>query len=136
MAKINGSLFSMEGSGKIAKSKVYSKWKGIKTARQYKVPRNPQTEEQQEGRNYMKNAVVAWKTRGYTKLDINAWNILASMKKKAKSGYNQYLTEYMNCMHSDKRWNSCFNPCFNGCYSSTLIRLDHLRRLIKFQSLF
>jgi hypothetical protein len=50
MAKINGPLLSLGGAGQIGKTVVFSSWKGIKYARQYVVPANPQTTAQQANR--------------------------------------------------------------------------------------
>lgn len=104
MSKVTGPLFSIDAEGKIAKNIVSTKWKGIKISKKYKVPKNPRTERQQTGRNYMKDAVIGWKTAGYIDLDIEAWNRYAKIQKKAKSGYNQYITCYINAMHEGLSW--------------------------------
>lgn len=46
MAKLTGPLLSFGASGQIGKTLVTADWKGIKYARQYTVPANPQTTEQ------------------------------------------------------------------------------------------
>jgi hypothetical protein len=71
MAKTTAPLLSFEGSGQIAKTLVYSSWKGRSYSRRYVVPANPQTAEQSLTRNTFRwlndvwkfmpaNAVAAW----------------------------------------------------------------------------
>jgi hypothetical protein len=94
----------MEGSGKLGKTIIYSKNKGIKTAKGYKVPYNPDSDDQKDQRGFMANAVLAWKTDGYTVLDIEAWNLFASIQKKNLSGYNMFLRERINAEKNEKAW--------------------------------
>lgn len=47
MAKTEAPLLSFGGSGQIAKTLVYSSWKGVKYARRHVIPSNPQTVAQQ-----------------------------------------------------------------------------------------
>ncbi len=109
MAKIRGPLFSMEGSGKINKSIIYSENKGIKTAKRYKVPFNPDSDNQKDQRGFMANAVLAWKTDGYTALDIEAWNLFASIQKKTLTGYNMFLREWINNTKAGLTWHPMWN---------------------------
>ena len=88
MAKVKGPLFSMDARGQIAKSLVYMGWKGLKTVRQYVIPSNPDTEDQQTQRNYFKAAVEEWHTDGFTELDAEAWDLYALALKVAMSGFN------------------------------------------------
>jgi hypothetical protein len=46
MAKVTGPLLSLGGAGQIAKSQVYSRWKGRPYVRRYVIPANPQSTEQ------------------------------------------------------------------------------------------
>lgn len=43
MARLVAPLLSFEGSGQIAKTQVYSSWKGIPYARRYTIPANPRS---------------------------------------------------------------------------------------------
>lgn len=43
MALVNGPLFSLDASGKLANSLVYSKWKGRSLVREYVIPANPRS---------------------------------------------------------------------------------------------
>jgi len=51
---------SIGASGKLADTLVFSAWKGIKYARQYVVPANPNTAGQQTQRGYITAAVALW----------------------------------------------------------------------------
>lgn len=51
MSKTTAPLLSFGAEGQIAKSMVYSKWRGVPYARRYVVPANPRTAEQQGTRN-------------------------------------------------------------------------------------
>ena len=46
MAKVRGPLLSFSAGGQIAKTQVYSRWKGRPYSRQYVIPSNPQTDDQ------------------------------------------------------------------------------------------
>lgn len=109
MAKIKGPLFSIEGIGKIGKSVIYSKTKGIKTAKEYKVPDNPNTDDQKEKRTALKDSVLAWQTDGLSKLDVIAWNVYASIQKRSLSGYNMFLKDHLNCYKINNTWNKLTN---------------------------
>lgn len=109
VAKIEGPLFSIKGVGKLGKSLIYSQSKGSKRAKRYKVPDNPDTIDQKSQRGFMTNAVLAWKTDGYTLLDIEAWNLFASIQKKTLSGYNVFLREYINYAKEGYTWHPMWN---------------------------
>ena len=61
MAKITAPLLSLGGLGTIAKTIVYSKWKGRPYVRQYVIPGNPDTAGQQLTRNTFAWANSVWK---------------------------------------------------------------------------
>lgn len=61
MAKTTGPLLSFGASGTIAKTAVFSKWKGIPYVRQHVVPSNPNTSAQQLTRNVFKFLSDMWK---------------------------------------------------------------------------
>lgn len=46
MAKLTGPLFSLDARGKLGSALVFIGWKGIKTARQWLKPANPQSADQ------------------------------------------------------------------------------------------
>lgn len=67
MAKVTAPLLSFGGSGAIAKTQVYGTWRGIKYARRYVVPANPNTDSQQQTRNVFSFLNGMWKL-----IDANA----------------------------------------------------------------
>lgn len=61
MARTTGPLLSLGGAGQIAKTQVYSTWRGIPYARQYVKPSNPNTVEQQATRSVFSFMNSMWK---------------------------------------------------------------------------
>ena len=61
MAKTTAALLSFAGSGQIAKTQVYSSWRGIPYARRYTVPANPNTTGQQSTRSAFSDFSNIWK---------------------------------------------------------------------------
>lgn len=61
MSRTVAPLLSFEASGQIAKTQVYSKWKGRPYVRRYTVPANPKTSSQMETRNTFKWLNDVWK---------------------------------------------------------------------------
>lgn len=61
MAKVTAPLLSFGAGGAIAKTQVYSKWRGIEYARRYVVPANPKTEAQTETRSVFAFLNAVWK---------------------------------------------------------------------------
>lgn len=76
MAKLTGALLSFASSGSIAKTLVYSKWKGRPYARQHVVPANPQTSAQTLTRNAFGwlQAVFAFGTASF----VSTWQLVAT----------------------------------------------------------
>lgn len=62
MAKLTAPLLSFEGSGQIARTQVYSSWKGIPYARRYTVPANPRSTGQVSTRNVFSWLNFVWRT--------------------------------------------------------------------------
>jgi hypothetical protein len=95
MAKVNAPLFSFGATGKLGKSLVFIKWKGIAAVRQYLIPANPKSAGQVAQRTKLTNAVAAWHTVTLTSDDQTAWNALASLAAKPLSGFNQFVKEHI-----------------------------------------
>ena len=76
MAKLTGALLSFAASGAIAKTLVYSKWKGRPYARQHVTPANPDTSAQQLTRNAFQwlQSVFAFGTATF----VDTWQLVAS----------------------------------------------------------
>lgn len=61
MSRITAPLLSFGASGAIAKTQVYSTWKGRPYVRRYVIPANPDTVEQQSTRNVFAWLQSVWK---------------------------------------------------------------------------
>lgn len=61
MAKTVAPLLSFDAGGQIAKAQVYATWRGIRYARRYVVPANPNTTAQQATRDPFKWLNGVWK---------------------------------------------------------------------------
>ena len=61
MAKVKGPVLSLGGSGQIAKSIVFGRWRGVDYARQHVVPANPNTTSQQSTRGVFASLNEQWK---------------------------------------------------------------------------
>ena len=104
MAKVKGPLFSISASGQLAKTLIYADWKGIDYAKQYVIPANPKTEDQQEQRGFFNSAIEAWHVDGYTEEDVTAWNLYALAQKMAASGFNIFVRLYVLAKVAVKTW--------------------------------
>lgn len=62
MARLTAPLLSFEGSGQIAKTQVYSTWKGIPYVRRYTIPANPRSTEQVVTRTVFSWLNFVWRT--------------------------------------------------------------------------
>lgn len=60
MSKLIAPLLSFGAGGQLAKTAVYSSWKGIPYARRYVIPANPKTTQQQVTRNMFKVLNQIW----------------------------------------------------------------------------
>lgn len=88
-------FFGFGAAGQIAKALVYFPWKGLNVVRSFVVPANPQTAAQTTQRNRMIAAVAAWHAAPFTALDITAWNRLANLSARARSGFNRMVEEHI-----------------------------------------
>lgn len=61
MSKTTAPLLSFEAAGQIAKTQVYSRWRGISYVRRYVIPANPNTSEQQLTRSAFKWLQNVWR---------------------------------------------------------------------------
>jgi len=96
MAKLIAPLFSFSARGQLAKTLVYSGWKGIDDVRSYVVPANPQTADQQTQRSYFTDGVDQWHDVGLTADDVTAWNRYASTLPRPQSGFNAFVASVIN----------------------------------------
>ena len=93
MAKVTSPLFSFDARGQIGHAIVYSIWKGINYVRQYCVPQNPNTVNQQTIRSYFATSVPA-----YQALDAEhkgLWETYAEGLSSPQSGFNAFVGKYI-----------------------------------------
>lgn len=90
MAKLSGPLMSLNASGQIGKTITFAGWKGIKTARQYSVPANPQTADQLSQRSLLTAAVEFYRTHLQGADEQAAWNLAALHDPRPLSGFNAF----------------------------------------------
>lgn len=87
MAIVRTPLLSFSASGKIAKSIVFSRWKGLNTARQYVVPANPNTAAQQVQRGLFATLAAVW-TGILSAADKAKWAVYSTVLAEPKTAYN------------------------------------------------
>lgn len=97
MAKVKGPLFSIDARGAIGSALVFGGWKGIPWVREWVIPQNPNTSEQQWIRLIFTQAVDAWHFT-LTEQQIIDWQTAADASGKTMSGFNFHLAEYVNSM--------------------------------------
>ena len=87
MAKVTGPLFSIDASGQFASSMIFSKWKGLNTARRYARPGDRNTERQEKVRALFTEAALLYQQLNGR--DKSAWNQQAL--GRPMSGYNLFI---------------------------------------------
>lgn len=89
MAVVTGPLLSIGASGQLAKTQVYSKWRGINYSRRYIIPANPKSTEQTKTRNTFAWLNAVWKQ---APSDFTApWDLYA--KGQPFVGRNAFLSK-------------------------------------------
>lgn len=97
MARTTGPLLSLGGSGAIAKTQVYSTWRGIPYARQYVKPANPNSVAQQATRVIFSFLNNMWKLAPAT---VQApWT--ANAKGKQFTDRNKFIGDNVKLMRSE-----------------------------------
>lgn len=90
MVKLNGPMFSIDASGKLADAIVFSKWKGRNYARALVTPSNPQSGGQTGMRRMLRFLSIDWTT--FPTAQKNSWNDRADnaviSNFNAMMGYN------------------------------------------------
>jgi len=118
MAKITGALLSLGGRGTIAKTVVFSRWKGQPYARQHVIPANPQSSEQTITRDLFSNASNIWKNAGA--LLVAPWNLAATGQIKA--GRNIFMGEFTADLRGDADMSDfVFSPGAKGGVAPTSV---------------
>lgn len=97
MAKTTAPLLSFGGSGTIAKTMVFSKWKGIPYVRRHVIPANPQTAAQQFVRRTFALLREAFKRAPSMLTD--PWNAFAS--GRPFTGMNKFVGENIRVLNGE-----------------------------------
>lgn len=92
MARVKGPLFSLDASGSLKKTIVYSKWKGRQYVRQHAIPLNPQSPAQVNVRLAWTLLVLDWQAAAPAVHDT--WDEFG--KQFQMSGFNQYISRGMD----------------------------------------
>jgi len=111
MSKTTAPLLSFGASGQIAKTQVYSTWKGRAYARRYVVPANPNTLDQQETRNTFKWLSNVWKYMPAQALD--AWTAYANSSRFTPTN-GWVKVNLANLISQADLANLVFSPAANG----------------------
>lgn len=96
MAKLTAPLFSFSARGQLAKTLVYSGWKGIDDVRSYVVPANPRSAGQLTQRGYFTDGVDLWHNLGLSADDVEAWNRAANVLPRPQSGFNAFVASVIS----------------------------------------
>jgi hypothetical protein len=97
MAKTTAPLLSFGGSGTVAKTMVYSTWKGIPYVRRHVVPANPQTTRQTEVRATFALLREMWKLAPV--LVQAPWNAFA--QGRPLTGMNKFVGENVRVLNEE-----------------------------------
>ncbi len=92
MARLKGPLFSLDASGSLAKTIVYSQWKGRNYARLHVIPFNPNAPAQVNVRTAMTLLVAQWQAETQPNKDL--WDVYG--KTLELSGFNGYVSRGMD----------------------------------------
>jgi len=111
MARTTGPLLSLGGSGAIAKTQVYSTWRGIPYARQYVKPANPNSVAQQATRVVFSFLNSMWKL---APANVQApWT--ANAKGKQFTDRNKFIGDNTKLMRGESDINLLvLSPGANG----------------------
>lgn len=88
MAKLIAPLLSFGADGQLARTAVYSKWKGIPYARRYVIPANPRTTRQMVTRDLFRFLNEMWKVMPATGRE--PWN--ANAQGRPYTGINKFIS--------------------------------------------
>lgn len=97
MAKVTAPALSFGAGGQIAKSMVYSKWRGVPYVRRHVVPANPQTEAQTFVRTTFALLREMWKRAPSGVYD--AWNAFA--QGRPFTGMNKFVGENVRVLNGE-----------------------------------
>ena len=115
MAKVTGPLLSLDASGSVASTMVFSRWKGINYVRQRVIPTYTNTFKQAAIRDLITQATQAWKTGATVgSVVINSTYKAAfdaAAAGLAMSGFNMFIK---NCVAIN--YDATTSPYFDGTF--------------------
>lgn len=97
MAKTVGPLLSLGARGSIAKTAVFSKWRGIPYVRQHVIPANPNSVGQQATRNVFRTMTEMWKLM--PTVGVDPWDLFATGRPFL--GRNAYIGQNVAAMRGE-----------------------------------
>lgn len=95
MAKVKAPLFSFGARGQLGKALVFFPWKGLDCCREYVIPSNPNTADQQTQRGFLGDAVDDWHGIGLDAVDVSALNRAALHDPRPMSGFNKFCSDHI-----------------------------------------
>lgn len=118
MAKVSGPLLSFGGRGQIGKAAVFTSWRGVKVARQYVIPANPQTTEQQLTRTTFATLREMWKLASAAQRA--PWDLFS--RGRPFTGVNKFVGENIRVLRGEADCaNFLSSPGANGGIGATSI---------------
>lgn len=102
MAKTTAALLSFEGSGQVAKTLVYARWRGVQYARRHVVPANPRTTAQTLVRNTFAALREMWKLA--PALVVAPWDEFA--RGRPFTGMNKFVGENLRVVRGELDMNN------------------------------
>lgn len=111
MAKLTGPLLSFGAQGQLGKTLVTASWRGVKYARQYVRPTNPNTLAQQQVRSIFAFQRETWKRA--PAVIVDAWNAFAV--GRPFTGMNKWVGENVRVLNGETDLdNLIFSPGNGG----------------------
>jgi len=110
MAKLKAPLMSLGASGALGKALVFFGWKGLNVVREYVVPANPKSTEQQIQRGYLTVAVAlvhaaqAHAVNFMLEADIRAMALWGSTFATPRTWFNQMVKNLIDQQVAGKKW--------------------------------
>jgi len=108
MSILTTPLLSFSARGQLAKTLVFSGWKGLHTVRQYVIPANPRTPGQIAQRNAMNLVVNAWRYYFTNTVQRTAWTRDADSQPRPMAGYHAWVSNTINRAIADPTANYCY----------------------------
>lgn len=93
MAKVTGPLLSLDAAGQVAKTLVFSRWKGVNYVRQRVIPTYSNTAKQADIRELITEASQAWQAETSPIDSAYKAAYAVSAEGQALSGFNLFIRD-------------------------------------------